>query len=68
MPVEQLGQHCYGHMGVDVGWLDSGRLCALDLRAQLGFRGLRHQMPAQARDIAPEEAILIDQPRRLAHR
>src|SRR5207302_898473 len=62
MALEQLGQHSRRHMGVDMRRVDPGRPRPLDLRAQLGFRGLWHQMPAQACDIAPKETIIIDQP------
>ena len=63
MAVEQLGQHSRRHMGIDMRGSDPGRPRALDLRAQLGFRGFRHEMPAQAGDIAPEIAVVVDQAR-----
>ena len=68
MAVEQLGQHRRRHVGVDMRRVDAGRSRALDLRAQLGFRGFRHHMPTQARDIAPKETVVVDQPRGPADR
>ena len=68
MQIDQFRQHRRRHMRVDMGRLDPGSDGEIDLSAQFGLRRFRHEMGAQARDIAPEIALLVDQPRGAARR
>ena len=67
MQVEQLREHRRRHMGVDMGRDYPRQARRVDLGAQLGFRRVGHQMGAQARDVAPEIAVIVDQPGGPAH-
>ena len=65
MQVEQFGQHRRGHVRVDMGRGDPGGDRKLDLRAELGFGRLGHQVRRSEASRA-RNTPRVDQPRRAA--